>query len=253
MTTVSIPKSVGEAQARLTDVERLLTAKEWERAAIVAAFVRLDRGNGGRKEVRTSTHFVSAREFARRGVIGLKSDRTVSFYVKAWLGANDGNYPEPGSTVTLPTIDFPSQPVNAGSRPTPTNIGKQLAEDPKLAQAAATALTRSQPRIVADAIMEAPHAGEAIFGDVKLRREGIDTSPAAHKAAGAAAHRMVEPILRAIVAGNTILFLSALNEATEYLREIIDGGAMNDEFMAEVEAATERYMLVLAEARMRVS
>ena len=40
MEQVRLPRAIGAAQKALTGIEGLVTAKEWERAAIVYAFTR---------------------------------------------------------------------------------------------------------------------------------------------------------------------------------------------------------------------
>lgn len=113
---IKIPRTTNKVVAELDGVSRLITAKQWERAALVASVVRLDKGHGGREETSTSGHFESAREFARRGIVGLSSPESVSKYVRAWLSQNDGQYPKLGAKVTLPEVEFPGDPGDEGSR-----------------------------------------------------------------------------------------------------------------------------------------
>lgn len=62
------------AVGRLTGLDALVTAKEWERCAIVAAFTR-DGGPGGgdHKKPPASSGRCSATEFAALGIQGLRS------------------------------------------------------------------------------------------------------------------------------------------------------------------------------------
>lgn len=64
---------------------RALTATEWERAAILAAFVDLPGRTGRPKKSAEVRTFESPQEFAKRGIVGLKSENTVARYVKAWM------------------------------------------------------------------------------------------------------------------------------------------------------------------------
>jgi len=105
MTSITIPKTIDDAAGVLGGLDELITAKEWHRAAIVAAFVELDSGHGGRKETRKSARFESSRAFARRGIHGLRSENTVARYAKAWL--DKYARPTPGTEVSLPSIPFP--------------------------------------------------------------------------------------------------------------------------------------------------
>jgi hypothetical protein len=112
LTTIKIPATVDAAVSTLGGLGELIIARKWERAAIVAAFVRLDLGNG-RRGSRTSTRLVSPREFAEFGIIGLRSDASVRKYVQAWLDSHDDEYPEPDTKVALPTVEFP--PMRTGT------------------------------------------------------------------------------------------------------------------------------------------
>lgn len=98
---INIPASIEDATERLTGIESLLTAQRWERAAIVAAFVRLNDGPGRPPGTSNGVHF-SIRDFAELRINGLRSHMTVQTYVNRWLEANEGVYPEPGDAVFLP-------------------------------------------------------------------------------------------------------------------------------------------------------
>jgi hypothetical protein len=141
MNKVDIPASIEEAIERLAGIGELLTATEWKRAAIVAAFVRLNDGPGGdTRSIASSRNALSTVEFAALGVIDLRTADTVRRYVKAWLAVNDGKYPTPGRTVKLPTATFPPEDANLGSRITESSIAKAIREKPAIAAAAAEAL-----------------------------------------------------------------------------------------------------------------
>jgi hypothetical protein len=88
-----------------TTTEDVITAIKhatgWERAALVAAVVRMQPTRGGD---RRSARFHDAETtvaFADRGIPGLTSDTTVRRYIRRWL-AITGRYPRPGEHVTLP-------------------------------------------------------------------------------------------------------------------------------------------------------
>jgi hypothetical protein len=111
LTSVSIPRSIKGAETKLAELGEIATATEWHRAAIVAAFVQIGRGHGGRKETPNSGSLESAVAFSRRGIIGLTSDTTVAMYARAWLDLFPR--PEPGRKVTLPDLDWP--PTRTGT------------------------------------------------------------------------------------------------------------------------------------------
>lgn len=103
---VRVPNSLDAAVEQLGSIGRVVTARNWERAAILATYVMPDAGSGGRAEARSSAHLVSAREFARKGIHGLRSENTVLRYVNAWL--SERPRPEPGETVDLDGLsDWP--------------------------------------------------------------------------------------------------------------------------------------------------
>lgn len=115
MTRIKIPSSVQEAVDSLGGLEALLTAKQWTRAAIVAAFVRLDNKPGPKRSADSSRSLTPA-GFAKLGINGLKSKDTVQLYAEAWAAAvADGKAQpvEPGKSVVLPDAPWPYEPKNA--------------------------------------------------------------------------------------------------------------------------------------------
>lgn len=109
MTEIRIPADL-ETVKQAMDFNRLLVAKEWERAAIVYAFT----GVGGPRN--TPYHHppepkVTIQEFARLDFSGLTTVKAVKRYRRAWSWAmNEGLVPEvePGDVVVVPDIPFPA-------------------------------------------------------------------------------------------------------------------------------------------------
>ncbi len=111
---ITLPSSIEEAQDQLAGIEGLLTAKNWERAAIVAAFVQLDMTNVD-LAARTSNKIKSPSEFASLGIVGLKSKDTVRLYVEAWqFAVEDGAAKpvKPGRVTILPDLPWPYDSKN---------------------------------------------------------------------------------------------------------------------------------------------
>jgi hypothetical protein len=114
MTKIKIP-TVPELEERLAGLDRLLTAKRWERAAIVWAFTIKD--DGGRPPNESEETLPEMAEFpepmatfARRGFAGLSKPHTVGRYRQAWQDAIDqGKAREvhPGDSVELPDLPWP--------------------------------------------------------------------------------------------------------------------------------------------------
>lgn len=106
---ITIP-TVEELSDRLGGLDRLLTAKRWERAAIVYAFT-VNEGPGGSQGRDSDLGFpMPAKAFARLGFSGLAHHETVARYRNAWQRAVDEGHAaptEPGQEITLPDLDWP--------------------------------------------------------------------------------------------------------------------------------------------------
>lgn len=134
---IRIPESIEAATAALEGVGALLTAKEWERAAIVYAFTR-DGGSGSRTDLptyRRNALGLTTGEFAALGITGLKSDTTVRDYRKAWQTVIDDGQAvavAPGDTIEMPDRGFPPNPKQHSSTPPEviSGIRKLLLDDP---------------------------------------------------------------------------------------------------------------------------
>lgn len=135
---MNIPKTIEQAQERLGAVGALLTAKQWERAATVAAFVRLSEQNANRHTVATESGRYTPGQFAALGIHGLRSKDTVRDYVQVWLTNNDQTYPEPGSHVDIdaliervgdwPGIDRRTTADRIAAHPTEKIVGSMTPE-----------------------------------------------------------------------------------------------------------------------------
>jgi hypothetical protein len=131
-----IPSTISAAQSRLTAIGSLLQATEWEKAAIVAAFVTVaDREGRPSRETATSSS-LSPTQFAALGITGLKSKDTVRRYHDAWMDHSGYERPEPG--MEIPT-DLPEwgatvpQVTNSAKIATAPGTIAQALEDPELA------------------------------------------------------------------------------------------------------------------------
>lgn len=103
----SIPSTIEEVTQRLEGLDALLTAKEWEKAAIVYAFTY--EGRPGPRSVKNVTDLYTITDFAKEGIVGLESKPTVIFYRNCWKKAiEDGVAPDgivPGDRVELPSVE----------------------------------------------------------------------------------------------------------------------------------------------------
>lgn len=115
-TKTRIP-TADELRDRLRGLDRLLTAKKWERAAIVFAFTAV----GGPRN--TAHHIppppkMNIRNFAGQGYLGLTTPKAVSRYREAWVTAIQNGWAvpvEPGEEVELPDEPFPAWPYGEGT------------------------------------------------------------------------------------------------------------------------------------------
>lgn len=111
MTSIRIPTEY-ELADRLSGVDRLLTARKWERAAIVFAFTDV----GGPRNTPNHTPpppKLNIRQFAAQGYAGLTTPKAVNRYRDAWVTAIGNGWAvpvEPGDEVELPEGDFPAWP-----------------------------------------------------------------------------------------------------------------------------------------------
>lgn len=103
---ITIPPTIDEAVSQLTGLGALLTATEWERAAIVAAFVEPASHGGDRSKSSSGVALETATDFAKRKITGLKSTSTVLRYVEAWQSSGQPR-PEPGQEIELTIKPFP--------------------------------------------------------------------------------------------------------------------------------------------------
>jgi hypothetical protein len=119
MTTIQIP-TAQEVRERLSGVDRLLTARKWERAAIVCAFTGI---GGPRNSPQPPPPKLNIRQFAAQGYAGLTTNKSVERYRAAWVTAIDNGWAvpvEPGQTVELPDQPFPAWPgSNEDAQPQP--------------------------------------------------------------------------------------------------------------------------------------
>ena len=76
-----------------------ITASEWHRAAIIAAYVTLSKSRAHLSHVNSDMR-MSATQFAALGIVGLSTPRTVRKYARAWATLNIGR-PIPGESVEI--------------------------------------------------------------------------------------------------------------------------------------------------------
>jgi len=206
---ITIP-TAEELSGRLGGLDKLLTAKRWERAAIVYAFTRDAQGertdltqNGGKFPVAVD-------EFARLGFSGLAKRDSVARYRHTWQRAVDEGHAtptEPGQDVVLPDLPWPGttqvadNPLRARRDDAPerkVQVIENILADPDVARA----YEESHPvtsEAVTKAIQSDPAAYRAARAAVSEESQRNDRILSAHNAAEAArrrdaARRDMEPV-----------------------------------------------------------
>lgn len=240
MKQVHIPASIEEAQERLGGIGRLLTAKGWERAAIVYAFTSNQQGSN--QHSRKTANALGIREFANLGISGLRDDETVAWVRQAWQDAVDdgaATKAEPGTDVTMPDRDFPKHPR---TRSAVDGFRAQLRQSPE----AVRELVRDQPDIaieLAEQVMATPSVRtpvERALSERPLEREVVQSAPRRRDYSSDFRHavNVLIPVLHAIRGGTwepdeTERLLAAF--LTRAFAEISSGEPSADLF-AEIDA-----------------
>lgn len=205
MTKIKIP-TADELADRLAGLDRLLTAKRWERAAIVWAFTTND-GPGRPQKMAENSHFpVTMDTFAGLNFAGLTERRIVARYRDAWQDAIDqGKAKEvhPGDTVELPDLPWPPQTDHHRyNHPDADALIEQAQED------------RTGVSKVLD-----------IAENTTAMQAAIKASPAVRQAA-VAALREDPSAIQAVIAGNPSVMKAAIMENPEARKVAIE--AMNE-------------------------
>lgn len=166
---VNIPRTIDSAVRSLTDLNGLLTTKEYERAAIVSAFIS------------SGQYTIAA--FAKLGIAGLTNKDTVAHYLDAWKQAvTDGvaTPVAPGQKVKLPPTEyeFPANPTVARNVSDPERrdrltrqanldgVGASKVLDVASNPRAVAAALKSDPKFL-KRVMEDPAAVEIVRSAIK--------------------------------------------------------------------------------------
>src|SRR5260370_8567334 len=144
MRQITVPATIEAAGASLASLDGLVTAREWERAAIVYAFTRDGRTVGNpaivslsafarptiRDTISGNPEIVSLSAFAGLRIVGLRDQKTVAAYRAAWQAAVDQGKAiaaTPGALLAMPALRFP--PLSLGRTGRNVRQGRQDAID----------------------------------------------------------------------------------------------------------------------------
>lgn len=201
MTHITIPASIDEAITSLTGLDGLLTAKEWERAAIVWAFTHEGAPGSHWSEKRSEITTLSSRDFAKLGIAGLRSDQTVRRYRQAWqaaIGAGLARETHPGQVTELPGMAWAEAYVSeraekgrTGSLEIPVTSDTSMAEwfdrNPdqaaRVAAAATAALNVDERAGQLRRELENPQVAQRAMNDTHTRVVASDAIHDWHRAA----------------------------------------------------------------------
>ncbi len=231
--TLLIPASLESATERLVSIDGLVTAKEWQRAAIVAAFVEPRSGEGRPLQSTVkSDSFLSPGQFAALNIAGLRSINTVRRYHDAWM--RDGRQrPVPGEPVPLPDEPFPvveraapvepALPVPAARPPTGATTSP---DGPERAQPAPTWPEDRSERVAANPEAYKPRSeAEEAKGNWDVMHAVMAAAEKA-EAAARVAGRTGEPINEH---GRTIITakIHKIRNACDFLESWLTGGGID--------------------------
>lgn len=180
---IQIPPNLEAAEAQLASLDKLVTAKDWERAAIVYAFTepvaqgtrtdlfRTEQVEQAQAEI-DRVRYLSFNEFATLRIQGLRSYNSVARYHAAWQEAVDQEAAvevHPGDTVQLPDLPWPPHPKR--HTPTTSEVHDKL-EDPETAREFFSSPEGQE--VVQQAVSSDPLVAQAATRGLEDRRERSD-------------------------------------------------------------------------------
>ena len=136
---ITIPRTPDRCVDALAEAGALITAKEWGRAAIVAALVGPGQGHG-----LSSSGQLTTVDLSEKGIVGLTSRTTIERYRDAWCVYAGREAPTLGDRVDLDGLpDWPPNSKTSDTEPgaqkvrdvrnNPSSVAKAL-EDPAFAE-----------------------------------------------------------------------------------------------------------------------
>lgn len=161
------------AVSELTSIGRLVTAGEWERAAIIWAFT-YDTGGGRPSKSAQKSTLLTVSEFAEMGLVGLRSRNSIIRYRTIWREAM-----ESGLTIDVKPDSFTSSASHALA----INDAQIDAKQPLASKGRETRIHRSATL--------APQLGTRI---IHVHQKGSDTSAAAPARDSVTTTRYLKPV-----------------------------------------------------------
>jgi len=244
---IKIPATIKAATNQLNGLGVLLTAKEWQRAAIVYAFT-VDGTRGGDTSIDSSVNALTPNAFADLGITGLRSHATVRMYRRCWQTVIDDGQAEPaepGQSVTLPTRDFPPTDYRTGDY------------DKRVAVQARSLIARDPVKAIEDIVRDAPEVLPKLAEGVRAH-DGLRAMVAAEPSSTEVAEHVSQPtkardysadlragvnrlmpVLHAMRAGTwepDVMEQTLISFLAQLFAEIVEGNAATTDLFSEIEA-----------------
>jgi len=239
-TTITLPTEA-QLQDTLAGIERLMTAKAWERAAIVYAFTT-DDDPGGRPTRETRPEVgrfpTSITAFAGMGFHGLRSRETVARYRKTWQRAIDNGYAievGPGDVVNLPTVPWgehydPTEGDNRYNIPGAAQLRAQ-AEVDGAGPAKVLDVAKNPAAVYSAVVAGSPELADRVLKALQVRGDMPDLETmtaltarleAAEARATAAEEAIAEQVAAQVTAKAAELASDARSQAAALARQLAD-------------------------------
>lgn len=172
MTTIHIPADREALVASLAGIEGLLTAKRWERAAIVYAWTKTKSGPGRpRKSPESGDIRLTPAAFGALGVAGL-GEQQVREYREAWVKAADEVAKTNAHWADEMRDLGPSEAIDLPDLPWKDHFGEST-RDVQVRTAKAEIIRN--PGIVAEAMRVSEHVAETVAKDIAHDEELSET------------------------------------------------------------------------------
>lgn len=161
--------------AQMKGLGGLLTATQWQRAAIVFAWTEPGAGNGGSA---SSSRRLSLRDFARRGYVGLSASNTVTYNRRAWEKGMADGLPDlrPGDDIPTVTLPWDRYYDSTGDAANERHIRRAMSDPEEVARVIRTYPEAAEA--VTTAVAEDPAAELRVTQKSWAKRSGANKVPA---------------------------------------------------------------------------
>ena len=161
---ISVPRDINDLTNALDGLGRLITAKRWERAAIVYAWTEPGERGGDKRSAAASTSvsengLLTINGLASKGIRGLGSWQRVSEYRKAWESACDEVAKTDAALSDGMRALQPGEAIDLPDLPWKDHFGEST---PEVQARVARSYIQKHPEVVAEAVKSLPEAADAV-------------------------------------------------------------------------------------------